>query len=51
MPRILLIFIISFFTIKSYTQVQIENINDAEAFLEEYLSPLGNGLGAITNNG
>ena len=51
MPRILLIFLLSFFTIKSYTQVQIENINDAQAFLQEYLSPLGNGLGAITNNG
>ena len=51
MPRIVLIFLLSFFTIKSYTQVKIENINDAQAFLQEYLSPLGNGLGAITNNG
>ena len=51
MPRIILIFLLSFFTIKSYTQVEIENINDAQAFLQEYLSPLGNGLGAITNNG
>lgn len=51
MPRIILIFLLSFFTIKSYTQVKIENINDAQAFLQEYLSPLGNGLGAITNNG
>jgi len=51
MPRILLIFILSFLTIRSYAQVQIENINDAQAFLQEYLSPLGNGLGAITNNG
>ena len=51
MPRIVLIFLLSFFTIKSYTQVKIENINDAQAFIQEYLSPLGNGLGAITNNG
>ena len=51
MPRIILIFLLSFFTIKSYTQVKIENINDAQAFIQEYLSPLGNGLGAITNNG
>lgn len=51
MNRILLIVILSLFTTKSFSQVQIENINDAKAFLQEYLSPLGNGLGAITNNG
>ena len=51
MNRILLIFILSLSTIKSFSQVQIENINDAQAFLQEYLNPLGNGLGAITNNG
>mgnify|MGYP001436345498 FL=1 len=51
MNRILLIVILSLFTIKSFSQVQIENINDAQAFLQEYLNPLGNGLGAITNNG
>ena len=31
--------------------LQVDDINDAQAFLQEYLSPLGNGLGAITNNG
>ena len=51
MNRILLIIILSLFTTKSFSQVQIENINDAQAFLQEYLNPLGNGLGAITNNG
>tara|TARA_Y100000746_G_scaffold55745_1_gene45009 strand:+ start:95 stop:1042 length:948 start_codon:yes stop_codon:yes gene_type:complete len=51
MNRVLLIVILSLFTTKSFTQVQIENINDAQAFLQEYLNPLGNGLGAITNNG
>ena len=51
MNRILLIVILSLFTTKSFSQVQIENINDAQAFLQEYLSPLGNSLGAITNNG
>ena len=51
MNRILPIVILSLFTIKSFSQVQIENINDAQAFLQEYLNPLGNGLGAITNNG
>ena len=51
MNRILLIVILSLFTTKSFSQVQIENINDARAFLQEYLNPLGNGLGAITNNG
>ena len=51
MNRILLIVILSLFTTKSFSQVQIENINDAQAFLQEYLNPLGNGLGAITNNG
>ena len=51
MNRILLIVILSLFTTKSFSQVQIENINDAQAFFQEYLNPLGNGLGAITNNG
>ena len=51
MNRILIIVILSLFTTKSFSQVQIENINDAQAFLQEYLNPLGNGLGAITNNG
>ena len=51
MNRILLIVILSLFTTKSFSQVQIENINDAQAFLQEYLKPFGNGLGAITNNG
>ena len=51
MNKILLIVILSLSTIKSFSQVQIENINDAQAFLQEYLSPLGNSLGAITNNG
>lgn len=51
MNRIFLIVILSLFTTKSFSQVQIENINDAQAFLQEYLNPLGNGLGAITNNG
>jgi len=51
MNRVLLIVILSLFTTKSFSQVQIENINDAQAFLQEYLNPLGNGLGAITNNG
>ena len=51
MNRILLIVILSLFTTKSFSQVQIENINDAQAFLQEYLNPLGNALGAITNNG
>ena len=51
MNRVLPIVILSLFTIKSFSQVQIENINDAQAFLQEYLNPLGNGLGAITNNG
>ena len=51
MNRILLIVILSLFTTKSFSQVQIENVNDAQAFLQEYLNPLGNGLGAITNNG
>ena len=46
-----MIVILSLFTTKSFSQVQIENINDAQAFLQEYLNPLGNGLGAITNNG
>ena len=46
-----MIVILSLFTTKSFSQVQFENINDAQAFLQEYLNPLGNGLGAITNNG
>ena len=45
MNRVLPIVILSLFTIKSFSQVQIENINDAQAFLQEYLNPLGNGLG------
>ena len=51
MIRVLFIILISTFSISSYSQVQVEDINDAQAFLQEYLSPLGNGLGAITNNG
>jgi len=34
-----------------YSQVTIENQNDAKLFLEEYLSPMGEGLGAMLNNG
>ena len=49
--RFYLIILLSFLYKNSYSQVNIDNINDAQAFLQEYLNPLGNGLGAITNNG
>ena len=51
MKKALLTIIIFCISITSKSQVQVDNINDAQAFLQEYLSPLGNGLGAITNNG
>ena len=51
MKKALLTIIIFCISITSKSQVQVDDINDAQAFLQEYLSPLGNGLGAITNNG
>tara|TARA_X000000368_G_scaffold170028_1_gene134156 strand:+ start:197 stop:1144 length:948 start_codon:yes stop_codon:yes gene_type:complete len=50
MLRVLFIILISIFSISSYSQNPVP-INDAQAFLQKYLSPLGNSLGAITNNG
>ena len=51
MKKALLTILIFSISITSKSQVQVDDINDAQAFLQEYLSPLGNGLGAITNNG
>ena len=51
MKKALLTILISSISLTSNSQVQVDDINDAQAFLQEYLSPLGNGLGAITNNG
>ena len=51
MKKALLTILIFCISITSKSQVQVDDINDALAFLQEYLSPLGNGLGAITNNG
>ena len=51
MKKALLTILIFCISITSNSQVQVDDINDAQAFLQEYLSPLGNGLGAITNNG
>ena len=51
MKRIFCLILLLSINIISYSQVQVNDVNDARAFLQEYLSPLGNGLGAITNNG
>lgn len=51
MKRIFCLILLLSINIISYGQVQVNDVNDARAFLQEYLSPLGNGLGAITNNG
>ena len=51
MKKALLTIIIFCISITSKSQVQVDDINDAQEVLQEYLSPLGNGLGAITNNG
>lgn len=51
MKKALLTILIFCISITSKSQVQVDDINHAQAFLQEYLSPLGNGLGAITNNG
>ena len=51
MKKALLTILIFCISITSKSQVQVDDINDAQAFLQEYLSPLGSGLGAITNNG
>ena len=51
MKKALLTILIFSISITSKSQVQVDDINDAQAFLQEYLSPLGNSLGAITNNG
>ena len=51
MKKALLTILIFCISITSKSQVQVDDINDAQAFLQEYLNPLGNGLGAITNNG
>ena len=51
MKKAILTILIFSISITSKSQVQVDDINHAQAFLQEYLSPLGNGLGAITNNG
>ena len=51
MKRIFCLILLLSINIISYSQVKVNDANDARAFLQEYLSPLGNGLGAITNNG
>ena len=51
MLRVLIISLFVFFSFSLKSQVLIDNVNDAKSFLQAYLNPLGNGLGAITNNG
>ena len=51
MLRFLIIPLLIFFSFSLKSQVLVDNINDAKSFLQAYLNPLGNGLGAITNNG
>ena len=51
MLRVLIISLFVFFSFSLKSQVIIDNVNDAKSFLQAYLNPLGNGLGAITNNG
>ena len=51
MLRLLIISLFVFFSFSLKSQVLIDNVNDAKSFLQAYLNPLGNGLGAITNNG
>ena len=51
MKKAFLTILIFSISITSKSQVQVDDINDAQAFLQEYLSPLGNSLGAMTNNG
>jgi len=51
MLRFLIIPLIIFFSFSLKSQVLVDNVNDAKSFLQAYLNPLGNGLGAITNNG
>ena len=51
MLRFLIISLLVFFSFSLKSQVLVDNINDAKSFLQAYLKPLGNGLGAITNNG
>ena len=51
MLRFLIISLLIFFSFSLKSQVLIDNVNDAKSFLQAYLNPLGNGLGAITNNG
>ena len=51
MLRFLIISLFVFFSFSLKSQVLIDNVNDAKSFLQAYLNPLGNGLGAITNNG
>ena len=51
MLRLLIISLLTFFSFSLKSQVLVDNVNDAKSFLQAYLNPLGNGLGAITNNG
>ena len=51
MLRFLIISLLIFFSFSLKSQVLIDNVNGAKSFLQAYLNPLGNGLGAITNNG
>ena len=51
MLRFLIISLLVFFSFSLKSQVLVDNVNDAKSFLQAYLNPLGNGLGAITNNG
>ena len=51
MLRFIIISLLVFVSFSSKSQVIVDNVNDAKSFLQAYLNPLGNGLGAITNNG
>jgi hypothetical protein len=51
MLRFLIISVLVFCSFSLKSQVLVDNVNDAKSFLQAYLNPLGNGLGAITNNG
>ena len=51
MPRILTIIFILLLNQTVFSQINMQNTVDAKAFLHEYLTPLGESLGATLNNG
>ena len=51
MHKILTLIFILLLNLTVYAQINVQNTTDAKALLHQYLTPLGESLGASLNNG